>query len=187
MEETEEVTRTETTAETVTAETVKNVPDAGNQQSALEAFLTDESNRTVYDAAVADAVAMALQAQKDAEAEEKRKAKLTAEERAAEKEQELEAREARLQAAERKSEAVVAFAREGMPAGLAECLNYHTKEEYEKSMAAVKTAFAEAVQAGVNERIRGKKVPAAVGDGSAKTEAAGVSFVDIIKENQAKR
>ena len=166
---------------------------AESTQNPLEAFLADESNKTAYDAAVADAVKSALEEQKAAEAEKARKAKLTAEQRVSEKEQELAGREARLQAAELKSEAVVAFGEAKIPAKLAECLNYSSRETYEQSLAAAKEAFREAVEAAVNDRLRGNGAAVAVANTANTALLAGQAvsgdsdFAKMLHDNQAKR
>lgn len=164
---------------------------AAETPSALETFLAEETNRAAYDAAVADAVAAALEAQKAEEAEKARKAKLTADERVAEKEQELADREAKLQAAELRNAAVEAFGAAGIPTKLAECLNYSTKATYEQSFAAVKMVFQEAVEAAVNVRLRGR-VPVAAGSAAeqaliGKAAAADNDFAALIHDNQARR
>ncbi len=165
--------------------------EAGSTSSALDTFLQEESNKAAYDAAIADAVKAALEQQKAEEAEKARKAKLTADQRVAEKEKELADREAKLQAAEWKSAAIEALGEAKIPAKLAECLNYSTKEAYEQSLAATKEAFQEAVEQAVNERLRGR---ALVTTGSAaqkavigRSGAAGNDFAALIRENQARR
>ncbi len=164
-----------------------------NTSSALATFLSVESNKAAYDAAVADAVAVALEQQAAEEKEKQRKAKLTADQRIAEKQQELADREAKLQAAELKNAAVVVFGEAKIPVKLAECLNYSSKEAYEKSLAAAKEAFQEAVETAVNDRLRGKGQLAA-DSGTAKAlsgQQVSVStdndFAAILRENQAKR
>lgn len=182
---------TAATAASAAAATGDASATAESKVSALETFLQDESNKAAYDAAVSDAVKAALEQQKAEEQEKQRKAKLTADQRVAEKEQELEDRETKLQAAELKSEAIVALGEAKIPAKLAECLNYSSKEAYETSLAAAKTAFQEAVETAVNVRLQGK-VPVAAGSAAEKalngqTVSADNDFNAMIRENQAKR
>ena len=166
-----------------------NAAEAQNTMT-MEAFLADENNRAAYDAAVAEAVAAAVEKKQAEEDEAKRLETLTPEEKMTEKEKELQAREAKLQMAELRSEAVSFFQNAGMQPQLAECLNYSSKEEYEKSRDAVKTAFEDAVQKAVNERLRGKTIPTAV-DGKKAADAEGSasanSLKDLIRANQVKR
>ncbi|MGN1145439.1 MAG: DUF4355 domain-containing protein [Acetatifactor sp.] len=162
------------------------VNDSGKEMT-LEEFLSNEANRAMYDAAVEKAVTEAMEQQKAEEDEARRQEGLSREEKMAEKEKALNEREARLQEGELKSEAVIMLANKGISARLAECFNYASRESYEKSSEAALAAFSEAVQAGVNDRLRGKNLPNAGGD---KETAASTTINDLsklIKDNQAKR
>ena len=163
---------------------------SGTQQTAtatLEEFLAFPEHKAAYDTAVSAAVEQALAQQKAAVEEEKRVAALSDQEKAAEREKALEEREAKLQAAEFKSDAVTRLAAAGMSPELAECLNYSGKEAYEQSYTAATAAFEKAVQAAVNDRLRGKTVPV-VGQGNTRTAARTSSgFAAIINENKARR
>lgn len=174
----------------------QNAEHAADQQTdaakpTLEEFLADESNKAAYDAAIEEAVTAALEKQKADEEEAKRVAELSDEERLAEQKQQLAEREAKLAAAERKSEAVVELGNAGIPAKLADCLNYTSKEAYEKSLTAAKEAFQAAVETAVNDRLRGKRQLAA-DSGTAKAlsgqqVSADNDFAAILRDNQAKR
>lgn len=162
-----------------------------SKPSALDTFLQEAENKAAYDAAVADAVKATLEQQKAEEAEKARKAKLTADQRVAEKEQELADREAKLQEAELRNTAMAAFSEAKIPTKLADCLNYSSKEAYEQSFAAVKEAFQYAVEVATNERLRGK-APLAAGSTAqeaviGRPGAAGNDFTALIRENQARR
>lgn len=157
----------------------------------LEEFLADETNKAAYETAVSDAVAAALEQQKAAAEEEKRLAKLTAEERLAEREKELAGREEKLAAAERKSAAIEALTTAGIPAKLADCLDYSSKESYENSLTTAMAAFQEAVETGINDRLRGKGQMAA---GAASVQAltgnatsTDRTFAELLRNNQVKR
>lgn len=177
------------TNQDVTAEQAQETPAAEVPQTiTLEEFLADESNRAAYEAAVTEGVAAAVEKKQAEEAEAKRLEGLSQEEKVAEKEKELLAREAKLQMAELKSAAILSLGNEGIPAQLADCFNYSSMEDYEKSRDAVTAAFKEAVQLAVNERLRGKTIPAAV-DGKKTVEDGNVAsdLKALIEENQAKR
>lgn len=163
---------------------------AKEENVSLEDYLKDEANKAEYDAAIAEAVKAALEQQKADEAEAKRVEKLSAEERAAEKEAELAKREAAIAAAELKSEAIVSFNKENIPAGLADCLNYESRDTYEQTRKTVVEAFQSAVQAAVNDRIRGKNIPEVETGAVEKTEtlsSAANRMYKMVHENQARR
>lgn len=98
-------------------------------------------------------------------------AKMTKEEKAqylAQKhEKELADREAGITRRELMAEAKNTLAEKKLPVGLAEVLNYTDADSCNKSIAAVEKAFQEAVEAGVQERLKGgtppKKAPGADG------------------------
>lgn len=160
-----------------------------NADVTLENFLSDPKRKSAYDASVNAAVDRALADYKAAQEEEKRVAALSDQEKAEEREKALAAREAKLQAAEYKSEAVTRLAAAGLSPELAECLNYGSKEAYEQSYTAATAAFEKAVQAGVNDRLRGKTPPVVQQEGGAGTAAKAKKggFADIINENRARR
>lgn len=176
-------------------EEVKNQSQETNQDgqqdapaTTLEDFLADPSHKEAYDAAVAAKVEQALAEQRAAAEEEKRVAALSDQEKAAEREKALAEREAKLAAAERKAEAISKLAGAGLPAELAECLSYGSKEDYEQSYSAAAAAFEKAVQAAVNDRLRGKTPPIAGQDGAARTsQAAAGTFAEIINQNKVSR
>ena len=152
----------------------------------LEEFLANPERKGAYDAAVNAAVEQALAEHKATEEEAARVAALSEEEKANERERALAEREAKLQAAEYKSEAVTKLAAAGISTGLAECLNYSSKEAYEQSYAAATAAYQAAVQAGINDRLRGKNLPVdQPGDSGRATKSGG--FAAIINENRARR
>lgn len=78
-------------------------------------------------------------------------------------ERELRDREAAITRRELMAEAKNTLAEKKLPAGLAEVLNYTDADSCNKSIAAVEKAFQEAVEAGIQERLKGgtpiKKAP----------------------------
>lgn len=168
----------------------KTGDEAGNATTqSLEEYLKDESNKAAYDAAVADAVSKELEKQAAQKAEEERQKGLSDEEKMSEREQAIAKREAELLKAELRSEAVISLGKEKLPAGLAECFDYSSKESYETSRKAVTAAFQEAVKTAVNDRLRGKNLPVAdtgTGEGTGTVRSAG-DLRKIIRENQVKR
>ena len=87
-------------------------------------------------------------------------------------EKELKEREAAITRRELMAEAKNTLAEKKLPVGLAEVLNYTDAESCNKSMAAVEKAFQEAVQAAVEEKLKGgeplKKAPSEDGKDLAK-------------------
>ena len=176
--------------ENVTVPTEADTAGAVEDKITLDKFLSTPENKASYDAAIAAAVEEELNKKEAQEEEARRREKLTAEERTAEKEKELEERENRLRAAELKSEAVLALSKAGVPVQLAECLNYSDKEAYEKGRDALLEAFKEGVQAGVNERLRGKNIPVADsgnGNGASLSAPSANDLKELIKKTQVKR
>ena len=153
----------------------------------LEEFLASPEHKAAYDTAVSAAVEQALAQQKAAAEEEKRMAALSDQEKAAEREKALTEREARLAAAELKSEAITKLAGAGLPTDLAECLSFGSREDYERSYAAASAAFEKAVQAAINDRLR-SKTPPVVGQGNGvKTSRTQGGFAEIIDKNKVTR
>ena len=90
-------------------------------------------------------------------------AKMTKEEKAQymqqKKEKELSEREAAITRKELMAEARNTLACDGLPQELAEVLNYTDADACKKSMETVKTAFQKAVEAAVEEKLKGGKPP----------------------------
>ena len=186
---------TTTQAETGTQVQTPAAAASAEQQSAevkttLEEFLADETNKAAYETAISDAVAAALEKQKADAEEEERLAKLSKAERLELREKEIAAKEEKLAAAERKNAAITALADAKIPTKLADCLDYSSKESYESSLATAMAAFQEAVETGINERLRGKGQVAAGAasvqalTGNATTDSA---FAELLRSNQVKR
>lgn len=93
--------------------------------------------------------------------EAEKMAKMTKEEKAAyqqkKNEQALADREAAVTKRELMAEAKNTLAEKGLPADLAEILNYADADSCKKSLETVEKAFQKAVQAGVDERLKGDK------------------------------
>lgn len=78
---------------------------------------------------------------------------------------ELEAREKEVSKRELKGEAILTLAQEGLPKELSEILDYTDADKCKKSIDAVKTAFNTALQAAVQERLKGSTPKASDGNG----------------------
>lgn len=93
------------------------------------------------------------------------RARMTGEERMAhdfaQRQQQLDAREQELNRRELQAEALRMLAQRGLPVELAGAMDYSGAQQLEASMDAAEGAFRAAVQAGVEERMRGS-VPASV-------------------------
>ena len=134
-------------------------------------FLKGDGNQAEFDRRVQKAVNTAVtkaqqkwQTLADENLSEAEKlAKMTKEEKAQymqkKKEKELSDREAAITRKELMAEAKNTLAEKKLPAGLAEVLNYTDADACNQSIAAVEKAFQSAVEAGVQERLKGGKPP----------------------------
>lgn len=149
----------------------------------FDGFLAQEGNQAEFDRRVQKAIDTAVsnaqqkwQALTDDKLSEAEKlAKMNKEEKAAymqqKKEKELSDRESAVARKELMAEAKNTLAEKKLPAGLAEVLNYTNAESCNKSIDAVEKAFQAAVEAAVQERLKGgepPKTPPNTGDDMAK-------------------
>lgn len=151
----------------------------GNQGTqSFDDFLKNPANQSEFDKRVAKALETQrgkmqseIQTQiENARTEAEKLAKMNAEQKAQyereKKDQELAKREAELTARELKATAKETLVSKGLPASLADVLNYENAEACNKSIEAVEKAFREAVAAGVDEKLRGGKAPKKAPDGA---------------------
>ena len=154
-----------------------------NEPLSFDGFLAQEGNQAEFDRRVQKALDTAVsnaqqkwQALADDKLSEAEKlAKMNKEEKAAymqqKKEKELSDRESAVARKELMAEAKNTLAEKKLPAGLAEVLNYTNAESCNKSIDAVEKAFQAAVEAAVQERLKGgepPKTPPNTGDDMAK-------------------
>lgn len=154
-----------------------------NEPLSFDGFLAQEGNQAEFDRRVQKAIDTAVsnaqqkwQALTDDKLSEAEKlAKMNKEEKAAymqqKKEKELSDRESAVARKELMAEAKNTLAEKKLPAGLAEVLNYTDAESCNKSIDAVEKAFQAAVEAAVQERLKGgepPKTPPNTGDDMAK-------------------
>ncbi len=145
--------------------------DEGNEPQSFDDFLKTGGNQAEFDRRVQKAVNRAVtnaqekwQALTDDKLSEAEKlAKMTKEEKAQymqqKKEKELSEREAAITRKELMAEARNTLAGDGLPQELAEVLNYTDADACKKSMETVKAAFQKAVEAAVEEKLKGGKPP----------------------------
>lgn len=145
--------------------------DEGNEPQSFDDFLKTGGNQAEFDRRVQKAVNTAVtnaqekwQALTDDKLSEAEKlAKMTKEEKAQymqqKKEKELFEREAAITRKELMAEARNTLAGDGLPQELAEVLNYTDADTCKKSMETVKAAFQKAVEAAVEEKLKGGKPP----------------------------
>ena len=145
--------------------------------------LLQGGHQAEFDKRVQEAVNAALtQAQEkwqaltdDKLSEAEKLAKMTKEEKAdylqQKREKELADKEASITRRELMAEAKNTLAEKKLPAGLAEVLNYVDADSCNKSIAAIEKAFNEAVEAGVQERLKGSTPPKKA-PGNQETELA---------------
>lgn len=143
----------------------------GDKPLSFDDFLKTGGNQAEFDRRVQKAVNTAVsnaqekwQALTDDKLSEAEKlAKMTKEEKAdylrQKKEKELTAREAEITRKELMAEARNTLVSDGMPQELAEVLNYTDADTCKKSMETVKAAFQKAVEAAVEEKLKGGKPP----------------------------
>ena len=141
------------------------------QPTTFDDFLKGDGNQAEFDRRVQKAVNTAVtkaqqkwQALADENLSEAEKlAKMTKEEKAQymqkKKEKELSNREAAITRKELMAEAKNTLAEKKLPAGLADVLNYTDADACNQSIAAVEKAFQSAVEASVQERLKGGKPP----------------------------
>ena len=155
-----------------------------NEPLSFDGFLAQEGNQAEFDRRVQKAIDTAVsnaqqkwQALADDKLSEAEKlAKMNKEEKAAymqrKKEKELSDRESAVARKELMAEAKNTLAEKKLPAGLAEVLNYTDAETCNKSIAAVEKTFQAAVEAAVQERLKGgepmKKAPESDADSMEK-------------------
>ena len=145
--------------------------EEGNEPQSFDDFLKTGGNQAEFDRRVQKAVNTAVtnaqekwQALTDDKLSEAEKlAKMTKEEKAQymqqKKEKELSEREAAITRKELMAEARNTLAGDGLPQELAEVLNYTDADACKKSMETVKAAFQKAVEAAVEEKLKGGKPP----------------------------
>mgnify|MGYP000535765454 CR=1 FL=1 len=145
--------------------------EGGDNPPSFDDFLKTGSNQAEFDRRVQKAVNTAVtnaqekwQALTDDKLSEAEKlAKMTKEEKAQymqqKKEKELSEREAAITRKELMAEARNTLAGDGLPQELAEVLNYTDADACKKSMETVKAAFQKAVEAAVEEKLKGGKPP----------------------------
>ncbi len=145
--------------------------EEGNEPQSFDDFLKTGGNQAEFDRRVQKAVNTAVtnaqekwQALTDDKLSEAEKlAKMTKEEKAQymqqKKEKELSERETAITRKELMAEARNTLAGDGLPQELAEVLNYTDADACKKSMETVKAAFQKAVEAAVEEKLKGGKPP----------------------------
>lgn len=145
--------------------------EGGQEPQSFDDFLKGEGNQAEFDRRVQKAVNTALtnakekwQAMTDDKLSEAEKlAKMTKEEKAEymrqKQEKSLADREAAVTRKELMAEAKNTLAEKKLPVELSEVLNYTDAESCNKSIATVEKAFQKAVEAAVEDRLKGGKPP----------------------------
>ena len=164
-----------------TAESGTDGAETGNKEpKSFDDHLQDQNNQAEFDRRVQKALGTAKEKWEalmdDKLSEADKLAKMNKEEKAEylrqKQEKELKDREAAITRRELMAEAKNTLAEKKLPVGLAEVLNYTDAESCNKSMATVEKAFQEAVQAAVEEKLKGgeplKKAPSGDGKDLAK-------------------
>lgn len=158
MTTTEQLAEATATAEAKTpaqevkeAETAKPTPDKTFSQADVDKMITArlERERKKYEAEKEEAAKLA-----------KMNAEQKAEYAAKKREEELTARETAIKEKELRYTALNILEENKLPTKLVECLNLTSAEACNKSIEAIKTAWAEALTAAVDARLKSKQPPA---------------------------
>lgn len=166
----------------------------GGQQS-FDDFLKGDGNQEEFNRRVQKAVNVAVdKAQKkwkimtdDQVSEAEKLAAMTKEEKAEymrqKQEKDLATREANITKRELMAEAKNTLAEKNLPVSLAEVLNYTDADSCKQSIEAVEKAFQEAVQAAVEEKLKGGKPPkkAPGGSGITKEQYSKMGYAERLK------
>lgn len=155
----------------------------GNNRMSFEEFLDQDGNQEEFDRRVQEAVNTAVgNAQEkwkaltdDKLSEAEKLAKMTKEEKAEylanKKTKELDDREAEITKKELMAEAKNTLSEKGLSVDLADVLNYSDAESCNKSIDLVEKAFKKAVEAAVNERLKGgEPLKKPTGDEASKSD-----------------
>ena len=145
----------------------QNAPSEAKPAQDFDALLQNRNFQSEFDRRVSRALETARgkwaqetkQKIERARAEAERLARMSGEERMAhelaQREAELGEREQRIIRRELRAEAARMLSERSLPAELAQALNYESAEQVNLSMDAAEKAFRQAVQMGVEERLRG--------------------------------
>lgn len=167
----------------------------GQEPISFDDFLKGEGNQAEFDRRVQKAVNTAVKnAQQkwkimtdDQISEAEKLAAMTKEEKAEylrqKQEKDLAVREANITKRELMAEAKNTLAEKNLPSELAEELNYTDADSCKKSMEAVEKAFQKAVQAAVEEKLKGGKPPkkAPEGETVTKEQFSKMGYADKLK------
>lgn len=145
----------------------ENTKTGENESKSFDDILKDSRYQAEFDRRVQKALGTAKEKwaalMDDKLSEADKLAKMNKEEKAEylrqKQEKELKDREAAITRRELMAEAKNTLAEKKLPVGLAEVLNYADAESCNKSIAAVEKAFQEAVQAAVEEKLKGGTPP----------------------------
>ena len=162
----------------------------------LDDVLKDPKQQSEFDRRVAKAINTAKanweteynQKLEAAKTEAQKLAKMTADDKAKYEQEkriaELDKREAEITKRELKAEALVTLGEAGLPKELADVLVYTDADACRNSIDAVKAAFQKAVEASVNDRIRGKQIPAG-GQGKAAVDVSKMTYSQQVAYEQS--
>lgn len=145
----------------------------GKKDDAVKTFTQDDVNRIISDRLAKERQKWEkdLQTKLDeAKTEAEKLAKMNAEQKAEyerqKREKELADREAQITRRELRATALETLAEKGLPKQLAEILDYTDADSTNKSIESVEKVFREAVEAAVNERLKGGAPKGGTGGGN---------------------
>ena len=147
-----------------------NVTFTPEQQAAVDRVISERLNRA-QSKWEKDFKEKLEQAKTEAEKLAKMNADQKAEYERKKREEELAAREADITKRELRAQALEQLAEKGLPKQLADILVYTDADSTNTSLEAVEKSFKEAVEAGINERLRRSGAPGGAGGGGTNSQA----------------
>ena len=170
----------ETAPNTDGGEPAPNTEEGGEKPT--EKMLSQTEVNRIVQETIAKERAKAQKMAEEARTEAEKLAKMTAEQRAKhemdKRLEELTKREAELNRRELRATAAESLAAKGLPSSLLDLLNYADAETCNKSIDAAENAWRAAVQAGVEDRLKGKP-PKAGGGSTAPRDGVEAAFARL--------
>jgi hypothetical protein len=148
-----------------TTEQAKEPAETAKAETAGKSFTQDDINRIVSQTIASErkkAEAQVAQAKKEAEELAQMTAEQRAEHRIAEREAALAEREDTLKRSEVRATATQLLVKKGLPAGLADALEYADSDKASAAIEQLEQAFRAALQQGIEERMKGAAPAASV-------------------------
>lgn len=155
--------------------------DKGGESAPGEKMLTQSEVNRIVQRTIAEERAKAKKQAEEARTEAEKLATMTAEQRAKheadKREAELTKRETELNRRELRATAAETLAQKNLPSALLDILDYSSADACSNAIEAAETAWRNAVQAGVEERLRGK--PPKIGGHATQRDGVEAAFAKL--------